>query len=346
MTGQRLTLPQFLNVDQRSIAGATGDFTGLVMDIAIASKTIANAISHGALTGGLEDLGTRLHAQAAEVLLEACANTRHLAATLSPEGFSPSGNGSRGKYLLTFEPLAGTRDVDINFQSGTIFSLMLSPDPDRRPQEEDFLRPGQDLVCAGMVQYGSSTRFILATGLGVNGFTLDRELGEYVLTHPNIQVPPDTAEVSAIAVGNRSWEPPMRRYMRECLQGKDGPRAKQFHITAAGSLVAETSRVITRGGVFLYPHDETTQDGTSGHLHLLIEARPVSWLVERAGGAAITGRTPILEILPESMDQHVPLIIGSRNEVDRLHTLHRNYVAGLDDTEDELPLFGNRSLYR
>lgn len=341
-----LTLPQFLNEDQRKIDGATGDFSGLVTDLAFASKTIASAVGRGALAGATRDLGKRLRAQAGDLLLEAVAATSHLAATLSPAGFRPAGGGRRGKYLLAFEPLVGAGDLDLNVQTGTIFSVLRSPDPDRRARVEDFLRPGRELVGAGLVQYGSSTRFLLATGLGVNGFTLDRDLGEYVLTHPDITVPAATSDVSLRAAGNRTWEPPVRRYVRECLEGAEGPRGHDFDVAWAASLVSETCRILTRGGVLLQPHDQTTRDGSGGHLDLLCEAVPAAWLVERAGGAAITGRRAILDIVPERPNQRVPLIFGSREEVDRLYTLHRNYIEGRDDSDVELPLFSTRSLFR
>ncbi|NLI19108.1 MAG: fructose-1,6-bisphosphatase [Actinomycetales bacterium] len=342
---QRITLTQFLGEDQRTIEGATGDFSGLVGDVAIASKAIAHAVGKGALLGAGTRLCERLRAEASDLLLGALAATTHLAATLSPTGFRPVGDeGHRGKYLLAFDPLIGAADLDINFQTGTIFSILRSPDPSRPAREEDFLQPGRDVVCAGLVQYGGSTRFVLATDLGVDGFTLDREFGEYVLTNPDLALPPTTDEVALHAMGSRSWEPPVARYVKEALAGAEGPRARDFRIRWAASLGAETYRILTRGGVYVHPHDSSTRNG-GGHLHLLCAAQPVAWIAVRAGGDAITGRNSILDLVPSSLDQQVPLIFGSSDEVARLHELHRAYIEGRDEDEAE-PLFSSRSLFR
>lgn len=343
---QRITLTQFLNEDQRNIAGATGDFTGLVTDIAIASKTIANAVGKGALlaTGG--DLGQQLRTLASDLLLEVFSATSHLAATLSWDGEGIRDTaGQRGKYLLTFVPLSGSTNLDINFQTGTIFSILRAPDPARPAREEDFLQAGRDLVCAGLVQYGASTRLVLATGLGVDGFTLDRELGEYVLTHPDITLPTASDEVSVHAVGSRSWEPPVNRYVRECIAGTDGPRGRDFRLRWSASLVSESLRILMRGGVFLHPHDASTRQN-GGHLSLLCEVNPVAWIVERAGGSATTGRNRILDLEPMQVHQRVPFIFGSQEEVERLHAYHRTYAEGRDGEDLEQPLFSTRSLFR
>lgn len=345
---QRITLTQFLNEDQRNIPDATGDFTGLVTDIAIASKTIANALGKGALLSSGGDLGAEFRAMASDLLLDVFAATTHLSAPLSRDSAEirdTSADVERGKYLLTYTPLVGSDDLDVNFQTGTIFSILRSPDPSRPAHEEDFLQKGTSVVCAGIVQYGAATRLILATGLGVDGFTLDRELGEYVLTHPDIAIPTACDEVSVHAVASRSWEPPVNRYVRECIQGVDGPRGRDFHLRWSASLISEAFRILTRGGVFLHPHDSHTQQN-GGHLSLLCEANAVAWIVEKAGGRAITGRNDILGLTPSGLGQRVPFIFGSRDEVDRLHTYHRDYTEGRDREDVEQPLFSTRSLFR
>jgi fructose-1,6-bisphosphatase I len=345
MQSGRTTLTQFMNEEQRHIEGATGDFTGLISDIATASKVIANFVGKGALLATGKDLNQKLEAMANEVMLEAGIATSHLAAVASEDMDGIKIAQPRGKYLLTFDPLNGSGNLDINFQTGTIFSIMRAPDPKRKPKDEDFLRPGGELLCAGLIQYGASTRLILTTGLGVNGFTLDREIGEYVLTHPKITIPHEASTFAINASNEKYWEPPVRRYVQECMAGKDGPRGKDFGMRWVASLVAEAYRILTRGGVFLYPHDERTRD-QGGRLGLLYEANPIAFIIEQAGGAAITGRNRILDIKPAELHQRAPFIFGSKEEVERLHRYHQEYVEGKDPSSYDMPLFSSRSLFR
>jgi fructose-1,6-bisphosphatase I len=341
----RITLSQFINEEQRHIAGATGDFTGLINDIAIASKVIANAVGKGALLATGKDLNQKLEAMANEVMLKAAMATGHLAAMASEDMEGINQVQPRGKYLLTFDPLNGSGNLDINFQSGTIFSIMLAPDPKRKPKTEDFLQPGSEMLCAGLIQYGASTRLILTTGLGVNGFTLDRDIGEYVLTHPKMTIPTEASTFAINASNEKYWEPPVRRYVQECMAGKEGVRGKDFGMRWVASLVAEAYRILTRGGVFLYPHDERTRE-QGGRLGLLYEANPIAFIIEQAGGAAITGRNRILDIKPAELHQRAPFIFGSKDEVERLHRYHREYVEGKDPSSYDMPLFSSRSLFR
>jgi fructose-1,6-bisphosphatase I len=344
----RITLTQFVNEEQRQIAGATGDFSGLINDIAIASKTIANAVGKGSLLATGKDLNQKLEALANEVMLQAGIATGHLAAMASEdmEGIShiPAGQ-QRGKYLLCFDPLNGSGNLDINFQSGTLFSILRAPDAKRKPKAEDFLQAGSQLLCAGLVQYGASTRLIITTGRGVNGFTLDREVGEFVLTHPQITIPAECSTFAINASNERFWEPPVRRYVQECMAGKEGVRGKDFGMRWVASLVAEASRILERGGVFLYPHDERTRE-QGGRLGLLYEANPIAFIVEQAGGVAITGRNRILDIKPSELHQRAPFIFGSKSEVERLHRYHQEYVEGKDLDSYDMPLFSSRSLFR
>jgi len=344
----RITLTQFMNEEQRKIPGATGDFTGLLSDIATASKIIANAVGKGALLATGKDLNQKIEALANEVLLQTGIAPGHLAAMASEdmEGISqlPSGY-QRGKYLLAFDPLNGSGNLDINFQTGTIFSVMRAADAKRQPKEEDFLQPGKELLCAGIVQYGASTRMILTTGSGVDGFTLDRDIGEFLLTHPQMTIPQDASTFAINTSNERYWEPPVRRYVQECMAGKEGPRGKDFGMRWVASLVAEAYRILTRGGVFLYPHDARTRD-QGGRLGLVYEANPIAFIIEQAGGAAITGRNSILDIKPAELHQRAPFIFGSKDEVERLHRYHQEYVEGKDLDSYDMPLFSSRSLFR
>lgn len=345
MTVGRITLNQFLNDEQRKIEGATGDFTGLLGDLVTASKIIANAVGKGALLATGRDLNKKLEAMANEVMLQAAMATGHLAAIASEDMEGIIQVKPRGKYLLTFDPLNGSGNLDINFQTGTIFSVLRAPDSRHKPKPEDFLRPGTELVCAGLVQYGASTRLILTTGQGLNGFTLDREVGEYVLTHPKIMIPKESSTFAINASNERYWEPPVRRYVQECMAGREGVRGKDFGMRWVASLVAEAYRILTRGGVFLYPHDERTRE-QGGRLGLIYEANPIAFIIEQAGGAAITGRNRILDIKPTELHQRAPFIFGSKDEVDRLHRYHQEYVEGKDLSSYDMPLFSSRSLFR
>jgi len=345
MQQARITLTQFMNEQQRKIPGATGDLTGLLNDIVTASKIIANQVGKGALLASGKDLNDKLESLANTVMLEAALMTGHLAAIASEDMEGISVSQPRGKYLLTFDPLNGSGNLDINFQTGTIFSILKAPDVKRKPKAEDFLQPGSEIVCAGLIQYGASTRLIFTTGHGVDGFTLDREIGEYVLTHPQMTIPKESTTFAINASNEKYWEPPVRRYVQECMAGKEGPRGKDFGMRWVASLVSEAYRILTRGGVFLYPHDERTRD-KGGRLGLIYEANPIAFIVEQAGGAAITGRNRILEITPSELHQRAPFIFGSKNEVERLHRYHQEYVEGKDLDSYNMPLFSTRSLFR
>jgi fructose-1,6-bisphosphatase I len=210
---------------------------------------------------------------------------------------------------------------------------------------KDFLQPGNQMVAAGFVLYGASTRLVLTTGNGVNVFMLDREIGEFVLTHRKVVIPDNAATFAINASNERFWEPPVRRYVQECMAGSTGPRGRDFGMRWVASLIAEAYRVLTRGGVFLYPHDERTRE-QGGRLGLLYEANPIAFIIEQAGGGAITGRQRILDVKPSELHQRAPFIFGSKSEVDLIHRYHKDYVEGRDHNSYDLPLFGTRSLFR
>jgi fructose-1,6-bisphosphatase I len=226
-----------------------------------------------------------------------------------------------GKYLLLFDPLDGSSNIDVNISVGTIFSILKAPDSVAEPTEADFLQPGTRQVCAGYALYGSSTMLVLTTGNGVQGFTLDQNIGEFVLTHPDIRIPEDTKEYAINASRARHWEQPVARYVAECNLGKEGPRGKDFNMRWVASMVAEVHRILCRGGVFLYPVDaENRKKG--GKLRLMYEANPMSFIVEQAGGKATTGRERIMDIQPSQLHQRVAVILGSKNEVEVLERYH------------------------
>ena len=251
----------------------------------------------------------------------------------------------RGKYLLLFDPLNGSWNLDINFMTGTIFSVLRAPAGKKEVTQGDFLQPGSQIAAAGFVLYGASTRLVLTTGNGVNGFMLDREIGEFVLTHKKMEIPASASTFAINASNERFWEPPVRRYVQECLAGSTGPRGRDFSMRWVASLIAEAYRVLMRGGVFLYPVDEKTRD-RGGRLGLLYEANPIAYIIEQAGGGAITGRNRILDVAPSELHQRAPFIFGSKDEVERIHAYHKDYVEGRDHNSYDQPLFGTRSLFR
>ncbi|MDB6013093.1 MAG: class 1 fructose-bisphosphatase [Gammaproteobacteria bacterium] len=352
------TLTRFLIEEQRRANAATdgqttGSFTALVNDVRLACKRIATLIGKGELANILGEAGSVNVQGEAQMKLDVMANDifvrtnewgGQLAGMLSEEREAPytiPGEYPRGKYLLLFDPLDGSSNIDVNVSVGSIFSVLRCPDGVAEPTEKDFLQPGVTQVCAGYAIYGPATMLVLTTGCGVNGFTLDREIGEFMLTHPNLRIAEETSEFAINASNSRYWEPAIKRYVNECLAGQSGPRARDFNMRWIASLVAETHRILMRGGVFMYPRDR--KDLTKpGRLRLLYEANPIGFLVEQAGGRASTGHRPILDIVPESAHQRISFVFGAREEVERIERYHRDH----NDFEFDAPLFGTRGLFK
>lgn len=326
------TLTQFMIEQQRAWPSATGDLTLLLVDIANACKRISHTVSRGAMTGMLGSAGTenvqgetqkQLDIITNDIMVEALEWTGRLTGMVSEEvdDFIPIPEEyPKGKYLALFDPLDGSSNIDVNLTVGTIFSI-LSGKEGVDATLEDFLQKGADQVCAGFVLYGPSTMMILTTGHGVNGFTLDQDVGEFVLTHPNMTIPEDTKEFSINMSNHRFWETPVQRYIDECMQGEAGPRGANFNMRWVASMVAEVYRILTRGGIFIYSQD-TRNTAKSGKLRLMYEANPMGYIVEQAGGQCSTGRERILDIVPDTIHQRVPVILGSKNEVERVVSYH------------------------
>ena len=334
MQNRRVSLTQFIIEEQRQIQGATGDFTSLLNDIVTACKQISSLVNKGALVGVLGSAESenvqgetqkKLDVISNEIFLETNEWAGHLAAMASEEVddiYHIPSRYPRGKYLLTFDPLDGSSNIDVNVSVGTIFSILRCPGTGENPTAESFLQPGTKQVCAGYAIYGPSTMMVLTTGHGVNGFTLDPNIGEFVLTHPGITIPADTKEFAINASNMRFWEAPVQRYVDECLAGKTGPREKDFNMRWVASMVAEVHRILTRGGVFMYPMDSKMKE-KGGKLRIMYEANPMSFIIEQAGGASSTGRERIMEIQPTNLHQRVPVILGSKNEVERVVSYHK-----------------------
>lgn len=355
-TGGRSTLTQFLIEERRRHPEATGDLNALITDVSLACKAIARKVAYGALAGVLgadAAAGASTNVQGEEqktldvisnrMFLRATEWGGHLAGMVSEEMEAPyalPAEHPRGKYLLLFDPLDGSSNIDVNVSVGSIFSILRAPTPGEDPRPADFLQPGTRQVCAGYAIYGPSTMLVLTLGRGTHAFTLDPQLGEWVLSHPHLRIPEKTREFAINASNSRFWEPAVKRYVDECLAGQTGPRGADFNMRWIASLVAETHRILMRGGVFLYPRD-TKDPARAGRLRLLYEANPISFLIEQAGGRASTGRGRLLEVQPDALHQRIGFVFGSPLEVERIESYHRDERA---DTFDS-PLFGRRGLF-
>lgn len=337
---RRITLARYLIEQQREKGVITADLKLLIEVVSRACKAISVAIGKGGLGGVLGEAGSdnvqgeaqkKLDVVSNDILLEANEWGGHLAAMASEEMELPHIIPHRypqGEYLLLFDPLDGSSNIDVNVSVGTIFSVLKCADCQdlNSPEalEQAFLQPGSQQVAAGYAIYGPSTTLVLTVGDGVVSFTLDREMGTFVLTQEDLRIPEETQEFAINMSNLRHWEAPVQRYIDELLQGKQGPRARDFNMRWVGSMVADVHRLMTRGGIFLYPVDAKTA-AKGGKLRLMYEANPMALLIEQAGGAATTGRERILDLLPSMLHQRVPVILGSKHEVERVARYHAEF---------------------
>jgi fructose-1,6-bisphosphatase I len=333
---QKISLTRYLVEQQRSAGHIPAQLRLLIEVVARACKGISQAVSKGALGGENSVMGSagsenvqgevqkKLDIIANEVLIEANEWGGHLAAMASEEMddiYVVPNRYPQGEYLLLFDPLDGSSNIDINGGIGTIFSVLKKPEGNTGVDQQDFLQPGKQQVAAGYCIYGPQTTLVLTVGDGVAMFTLDREQGSFVLITENVQIPEDTQEFAINMSNMRHWDEPVKRYIDECLQGKAGPRGKDFNMRWVAAMVADVHRILTRGGVFLYPWDKREPE-KAGKLRLLYEANPMSWLVEQAGGAATNTKQRILDIQPDKLHQRVSVVLGSKNEVERITGYH------------------------
>ena len=332
---KRVSLTQHLIEQQREHDTIPAELRLLLEVVARACKTISHAVGKGALGDVLGtahsenvqgEIQKKLDVISNEILLEANEWGGHLAAMASEEMESIHPIPNRypmGEYLLLFDPLDGSSNIDVNVSIGTIFSVLKAPEGMHAPQEKDFLQPGSKQVVAGYAVYGPQTVLVLTTGNGVHCFTLDREMGSWVLTQRDMKIPTQTKEYSINASNSRHWHAPVQRYVAELEQGAAGPRGKDFNMRWVASMVADVHRILNRGGIFMYPADAREPD-KPGKLRLMYEANPMAFLVEQAGGAATDGAQRILDIEPEKLHQRVPVFLGSKEEVERVTQYHQN----------------------
>ncbi|MCB8979762.1 MAG: class 1 fructose-bisphosphatase [Ardenticatenaceae bacterium] len=302
---------------------ARGEFTNLLYDIALAAKVIAHKTNRAGLVDILGRAGAtniqgeqqqKLDVFADDIIFRVCDHTGRLCAMASeerediipiPEPFK------KGSYVLVYDPLDGSSNIDVNVSIGTIFGIYRCLNWDLRGRREDVLQPGRRLVAAGYVLYGSSTMLVYTTGQGVHGFTLDPELGEFLLSHENMRLPEPPTFYSVNHAYFDRWSPAIQRYLR-WLQGREGREGPALSSRYIGSLVADFHRNLLRGGIFCYPAEK---DKPNGKIRLLYEAGPLAFLAEQAGGYASSGYEPILDIDPTDLHQRTPLFVGNRSLV-------------------------------
>ena len=331
---KRISLTQYLVEEQRLHNTIPAELRLLIEVVARACKTISHSVGKGALGDILGSADTeniqgevqkKLDVISNEILLEANEWGGHLAAMASEEmeSIHPIPNRyPKGEYMLLFDPLDGSSNIDVNVSIGTIFSVLKAPEGMGQPTEADFMQAGSKQVAAGYAVYGPQTMLVLTTGNGVNCFTLDREMGSWVLTQRDMKIPVKTKEFAINMSNARHWHEPVKRYVNELLAGDTGPRGVNFNMRWIASMVADVHRILNRGGVFMYPAD-TRDLAMPGKLRLMYEANPMAFIVEQAGGAATDGKTRILDIQPHKLHQRVPVFLGSRDEVAVVTSYHQ-----------------------
>ncbi|MGX9221060.1 class 1 fructose-bisphosphatase [Massilia varians] len=330
---KRVSLTQYLVEEQRLHQNINAELRLLIEVVARACKRISYSVSKGALGEVLGSADTeniqgevqkKLDVISNEILLEANEWGGHLAAMASEEmetiRLIPS-RYPKGEFLLLFDPLDGSSNIDVNVSIGTIFSVLKAPEGMTEPTEQDFLQPGAQQVAAGYAVYGPQTMLVLTTGNGVQCFTLDREMGSWVLTQSDMQIPETTKEFAINMSNKRHWHAPVQRYVDEMLAGSTGARGKDFNMRWIASMVADVHRILNRGGIFMYPAD-MRDPSSPGKLRLMYEANPMAMIVEQAGGAATDGKQRIMEIQPTKLHQRVPVFLGSKSEVELVTRYH------------------------
>ncbi|MDH5230504.1 MAG: class 1 fructose-bisphosphatase [Gammaproteobacteria bacterium] len=328
------SLKQYLMQCERDGKGIDLEFIALIDDIAGACREIHLGVNHGAILGVLGSAGSenvqgetqkKLDVLSNDYFIKHCQWGGQLAGMASEEEddvYEIPAKYPRGKYLMYFDPLDGSSNIDVNITVGSIFSIVKAPEGVTDPKLPDYLIKGTEQVCGGFCLYGPSTMMVITIGDGVHGFTLHPGTGEFLLTNPNMKIPEDTKEFAVNMSNHRFWEEPVQRYVDECLKGTSGTREKDFNMRWVASMVAEVYRILTRGGIFMYPKDNKDPN-KPGKLRLMYEANPMSYIVEQAGGLSTTGRERILEVQPDDIHQRVPVILGSKNEVQRVIDYHK-----------------------
>ncbi|UWQ18954.1 class 1 fructose-bisphosphatase [Jannaschia sp. M317] len=333
MSEAQVTFRQFL-LNNRRAHGTDKDLIFLLEDIATACRIISHRIRSGAFAGTLgatKDVNVQGETQkqldviANEVFVKHCSNCGRVAALVSEEVDEIiwlKDRPAAGDYLVYFDPLDGSSNLDVNLSVGSIFSVVALEDALERTSDEAVLQKGSRQICAGYAIYGPSTSLVITTGSGVDGFTHQQGTGEFRLTFPDMRIPETTREFAINASRYHHWDASMRRYVDECLSGENGPRAQSHNMRWTASMVADIHRILTRGGVFIYPVDRENAS-MGGKLRLMYEANPLGMVVEQAGGMASTGTDRILDLPPQSHHQRVAVVMGSSDEVRRINRYYQ-----------------------
>jgi fructose-1,6-bisphosphatase I len=307
------------------------DLVTLIDTIAIAGKDIAFRLQQGAMSGVLGsaekenvqgETQKKLDVISNDLLKTYLLESNTVRGIASEEEENIVAGHDHAKYLVAFDPLDGSSNIDINSMIGTIFSILHAPTTETVSQA-DFLQPGRNQCAAGYILYGPSVMLALTTGNGVQMYTLDQRIGEFLLTTDHVVIGKDTQEFAINMSNQRSWAVPMQNYVNDLLAGREGPRGKNYNMRWVAAMVADVHRILCRGGLFAYPWDNR-EPKTPGKLRLMYEANPMGMLVEQAGGSAWTDVGPILDIQPETIHQRVPVILGSINEVTACVGYHKN----------------------
>ena len=302
----------------------------LLLAVVNTCSTLSHEVAQGALIGLLGSAGSgnvqgevqqKLDIIANDQLMDGVKGCKSLAGLASEEMELPVAVQGTGDYLLLFDPLDGSSNIDVNVSIGTIFSILKKQDPSAPLQTSDFLLSGRHQAAAGYVVYGPQTTMALTLGDGVVMFTLNKETGEFLLIKDAVTISPSTKEFAINMSNMRHWADPVRRYVEECLAGSTGARDKDFNMRWIASMVADVHRVLSRGGVFMYPWDKRDPK-KAGKLRLMYEANPMSFLVEQAGGASINGTQTIMDLQPTDLHERVSVMLGSKEEIDRLKQYH------------------------
>jgi fructose-1,6-bisphosphatase I len=323
-----VTLTRFLIEQQRQANALPSELRLLIETVARACKTISHSVSRGALgevLGSLDsenvqgEVQKKLDVIANELLLDANEWGGHLAAIASEEMETIHRIPNRypkGEYLLLFDPIDGSSNIDVDLTVGTIFSVLKAPEgcSGREVTEQDFLQPGTNQVAAGYAIYGPQTLLVLTIGTGVYEFTLDREIGSWRMTDGPLQMPQGNCEFAINMARRRQWSPAIARYVEERILGTEGPLGQDYNMRWTASMVADVHRILKRGGIFMYPADHRYAD--KARLRLMYEANPMSFLIEQAGGAATNGFEPIMAVKPTGLHQRVGVVLGDKAEVE------------------------------
>ena len=337
MNQGRKTLAQFLIEERRRFPAATGGLNSLVLTLALACKSVSSHVGRGAL-------GDAVDAAGATAIFRRCLEVGGHAAVLACGASVVDCGGEDSGYIVAFDALDGASNADVNAPVGSIFSVLRVPAGVSIAEGADraFLQTGAKQVAAGYAIYGPATMLVLTVGNGTHGFTLERSIGEFLLTHPGLRIPEATSEFAIDASNSRFWEPPVRRYVAECLAGTTGVRGRDFDMRWIASLVAEAHRILLRGGVFLCPR-EKRENTNVGPTRLLYAANPIGLLIEQAWGRSSTGRAGVLDVPPASLHEGIGFIFGSREEVERIERYH---AEDANNAGADLPLFQTRGLFR